>query len=32
VDLIFRNLFFVNASFYVFQMPVFLTFLNTRSW
>jgi len=30
-DLIFRNLFFfVNTSFYVFQMPVFLTFLNTR--
>jgi len=27
-----RNLFFVNTNFYVFQMPVFLIFLNTRTW
>jgi len=32
MDLIVRNLIFVNTSFCVFQMPVFHTFLNTRIW
>jgi len=31
-DLIFQICFSVNTSFYVFQMPVFVTILNIRIW
>jgi len=31
MGLIFQNLFLVNTSFYVFQIPVSLTFFNTRN-
>jgi len=27
-----KHVFFIKITFYVFQMPVFLTLLNTRIW